>query len=294
MFTAQEIGHSPVVGKWCAAFHRVSGIPVHLLDPRTLEQDLGEISSCRALCRLLCEECERCHGDRSRFAERLRHADHYHAGPYAMRCGAGLTLAALPANLVNGARIFLAIGPMLVVPSKAGPGRRRLVERARSLLGTTSGAQLERMAREIPVRDIEGFRAAATLLRLLTEHLSHLAREMLAPPDRNWTHCAFLRRACELIEEHFTADIHLEGIACRLGVSRSYLSREFHRWLGLTFTEFLAARRVMEAKELLSNPSMPVTEALLAAGFQSISQGNRVFRAATGMSPRDFRASPDA
>ena len=42
-------------------------------------------------------------------------------------------------------------------------------------------------------------------------------------------------------------------------------------------------------KNLLLNPHKRVSEAAFEAGFQSLSQFNRVFKKIEGMSPSDFR-----
>jgi len=61
--------------------------------------------------------------------------------------------------------------------------------------------------------------------------------------------------------------------------------------MGLTFTRYLAGRRIIELKRLLLDSDLRITEAMFAAGFQSVSQANRVFHATTGISPRQFRTA---
>jgi AraC-like DNA-binding protein len=57
----------------------------------------------------------------------------------------------------------------------------------------------------------------------------------------------------------------------------------------MTFTDYLARRRVEVVKEALRNPETPVSEAAFAAGFQSLSQFNRVFLRKTGETPSHYR-----
>jgi AraC-like DNA-binding protein len=47
--------------------------------------------------------------------------------------------------------------------------------------------------------------------------------------------------------------------------------------------------RIEKVKNLLLNPHKRVSEAAFEAGFQSLSQFNRVFKKIEGMSPSDFR-----
>ena len=58
---------------------------------------------------------------------------------------------------------------------------------------------------------------------------------------------------------------------------------------GMTFTDYLARVRIEKVKNLLLNPHKRVSEAAYEAGFQSLSQFNRVFRRIAGESPTTFR-----
>ena len=58
---------------------------------------------------------------------------------------------------------------------------------------------------------------------------------------------------------------------------------------GVTFTDYVARARVEKTKQLLLNPNVRVSEAAYEAGFQSLSQFNRVFRRVEGQSPSAYR-----
>jgi AraC-like DNA-binding protein len=57
----------------------------------------------------------------------------------------------------------------------------------------------------------------------------------------------------------------------------------------LTFTSYLARVRVEKVKNLLLDPNRRVSEAAYDAGFQSLSQFNRVFKRIAGLSPSVYR-----
>jgi AraC-like DNA-binding protein len=57
----------------------------------------------------------------------------------------------------------------------------------------------------------------------------------------------------------------------------------------MTFTAYLARVRVEKVKNLMLNPNKRVSEAAFDAGFQSLSQFNRVFRRITGDAPSAYR-----
>ena len=73
-------------------------------------------------------------------------------------------------------------------------------------------------------------------------------------------------------------------------MSAFYFCKSFRRSTGLTFTDYVARVRVEQAKQLLINPHQRVSEAAYAAGFQSLSQFNRVFRRVAGEPPTAYRA----
>jgi AraC-like DNA-binding protein len=52
----------------------------------------------------------------------------------------------------------------------------------------------------------------------------------------------------------------------------------------------VARARIERTKQLLLNPHMRISEAAYEAGFQSLSQFNRVFRRIAGESPTRYRA----
>jgi len=295
MISAHAIEHSPAFRKWCRAFEEVSGIDVHLLGEETLEEDLRQVAQSLDLCRAICgisPQCALlCQKDRERFVERLRAAAPDQVGPFAMRCFSGLILTSLPVLLGDGTTAFLSTGPILLkspnLEAPVDPVLRRIEAHA-------SGCPLDMIHKamaKLPVCDSRKFKATVTLLRLLAEHISHMSRRLMAVPDNGWHDGVMVRRACELIEHRFTENLRLDVVAREVGVSPSHLSHLFRRQMGLTFTEYLSGRRVIEMKRLLTNSDLNVTEVLFAAGFQSISQANRVFRANTGMAPREFRTS---
>ena len=290
MVFAEAIDHSPSFRRWRDAIHTATGTDVLLLGAGDLARDLHRVAETSALCRLLGSRSRRCAACRARFAGRLLTLGTHHAGPFAMRCHAGLTVAAIPLTMADGSTAFLVTVPAVLRRGRGAGAAAAVVGRV--VRGGDSGlpeALVARLARGLPVRDPRQFHATVTLLHLLAVRLSHLSRQMLEAPGNGWHDGVAVRRSCEVIEQRFTENLRLEGVARDVGVSRSYLSHLFMRTMGLSFTDYLAGRRVVELKRLLGDSALSVTEALFAAGFQSVSQGNRVFRTATGMPPSAYR-----
>jgi len=83
------------------------------------------------------------------------------------------------------------------------------------------------------------------------------------------------------------------GLASRLAVPEYRLRRVINRHLGhRNFNAFINGFRLDEAQRALSDPAqreLPVLTIALEAGFQSIGPFNRAFKAATGVTPTEFR-----
>jgi AraC-like DNA-binding protein len=91
------------------------------------------------------------------------------------------------------------------------------------------------------------------------------------------------------LEEHQTEDVFLRDVARAARLSPFYFCKTFHRETGLTFLDYLARLRVESVKARLFDPHVRISEAAFAAGFQSLSQFNRVFRRIVGEAPTRFR-----
>jgi AraC-like DNA-binding protein len=96
-------------------------------------------------------------------------------------------------------------------------------------------------------------------------------------------------RACQLIRERFRDDPAQEDIAQAVGLSTSHFSRQFHRRTGLRYKEYINEVRLQEARRALRETDQPITRIAFDAGFRSISQFNRQFKAHNGLSPRNYR-----
>jgi AraC family transcriptional regulator, regulatory protein of adaptative response / DNA-3-methyladenine glycosylase II len=98
-----------------------------------------------------------------------------------------------------------------------------------------------------------------------------------------------VRRALALIAEGWLEEGSVETLAQRVGVSARHLRRLFLVKAGATPLQVHQARRVLVAKQLLTETALPVTQVALAAGFASIRRFNETFQASCGVAPSAFR-----
>jgi AraC-like DNA-binding protein len=83
--------------------------------------------------------------------------------------------------------------------------------------------------------------------------------------------------------------LSLVQVARAASTSAFYFCKIFKAATGLTFTDYIARARIEKTKQLLLHPHTRISEAAFEAGFQSLSQFNRVFRRVAGESPTTYR-----
>lgn len=98
-----------------------------------------------------------------------------------------------------------------------------------------------------------------------------------------------LARALKLIDEGLLAEQPLAALAARLQIGERQLRRLFVERLGAPPIGVHGTRRLLFAKQLLTETTLPITEVALAAGFGSLRRFNSSFREAYAMAPRDLR-----
>jgi AraC-like DNA-binding protein len=93
----------------------------------------------------------------------------------------------------------------------------------------------------------------------------------------------------KFIEEHSGEELSLSSVAKTVNIHPNYLSERFKQITGIKFVEYVARTRFERACALLNNGDLRISEIAFAAGFQSLSQFNRVFKKFSGKSPTQYR-----
>lgn len=91
------------------------------------------------------------------------------------------------------------------------------------------------------------------------------------------------------IREHYTENISLNSLAEEHDVSASYLSRQIKERLGLPFSEYITARRVQRAKELLAQENLSIDAIAEMVGYNDYFYFVKVFKKVVGLSPSKYR-----
>jgi AraC family transcriptional regulator len=98
-----------------------------------------------------------------------------------------------------------------------------------------------------------------------------------------------MRRLESYIRDNLAGDLSLSELASVLGVSVRHLSRAVKQAKGVSVHRGIAARRLAEARRLLSETDLPIHEIARRSAFRSPSAFTAAFRAASGVGPGEFR-----
>jgi AraC-like DNA-binding protein len=93
-----------------------------------------------------------------------------------------------------------------------------------------------------------------------------------------------------LVTEYANADLSLETMAMKLGVSRTKINDILKEELGYTFTAYLNKLRLTESARLLSEKDEAnVAEIAYSVGYKNVSYFNKLFKNEYGCTPKIFR-----
>jgi len=99
------------------------------------------------------------------------------------------------------------------------------------------------------------------------------------------------RQLVDYIEAHLDQPITLGELALRCNLSEYHFARMFRSSFGLPPHQYLLARRLHRACQLLQLGVMPLGEIALLCGFASASHFSNRFRQALGATPGEYRSA---
>jgi AraC family transcriptional regulator len=97
------------------------------------------------------------------------------------------------------------------------------------------------------------------------------------------------KRVAQYIEEHLAEDPSLVTLADVVRLSPYHFVRAFKQSFGLPPHRYMSRLRVEQAKALLANPAMSVTQVGFNLGFSETSSFTTTFRKHTGLTPTAYR-----
>ncbi|WP_346918963.1 AraC family transcriptional regulator [Lacrimispora sp.] len=108
-------------------------------------------------------------------------------------------------------------------------------------------------------------------------------------PQSAYYEKSYLEQAETYIRHNYSYPIQIADVAGFIGIDRTYLYRIFMRHKGVSPKHYLTEYRVLEAKRLLEETSLSITETALSCGFHDSSVFCRCFQKTEGESPLRYR-----
>jgi AraC family transcriptional regulator, regulatory protein of adaptative response / DNA-3-methyladenine glycosylase II len=119
---------------------------------------------------------------------------------------------------------------------------------------------------------------------------------LLADQGAHWSRqdasAILARQAAQLLDttQQWTETTPSMGqVAERLGVSERHMRRIFETHWGVSPLQYLQTRRLLTAKQLLTDTRLPVAQVAMLSGFDSVRRFNTVFAAQYRLQPRALR-----
>ncbi len=278
-----QLKQSQIYSDYEKAFREATGLPINL---RPLEAfdlphhgDPNENPFC-ALMASTNQSCAACLQLQRKVEEEAR------MEPKTLKCFAGLCDSAVPIRVGENLIAFLQTGQILLhKPTKA-----QFNKATRELIKWGAAVDLKRLEEayfQTRVVDKKQYESILSLLHIFAQHLASLSNQLMVREEK--AESPVITKARVFITEHQDEDISLTQVAKAVNTSAFYFCKMFKRSTGMTFTDYLARVRVEKVKNLLLNPHKRISEAAFEAGFQSLSQFNRVFRKIAGEAPTAYR-----
>ncbi|MDR3513605.1 MAG: AraC family transcriptional regulator [Caulobacteraceae bacterium] len=134
-------------------------------------------------------------------------------------------------------------------------------------------------------------KAQELVILALDEMLTEQAREpqslRLTPRDERALH-----EACLILSNRLADPPTLQKLGLMVGVNRNKLHYGFKHLFGMGISDFLRARRLEEARRLLTETDEPLSEVAARTGFRHQCNLSTAFKARYGVTPSAMRSGP--
>ncbi len=147
--------------------------------------------------------------------------------------------------------------------------------RMRTLLALTYSAAKE-----------DDFPGSAYLLLLLHYIEQEYVAERL---DKGGVRNETVERVCTYLSDNYHRKVSLPEVAAQFYLSPYYLSRLFRRVMGESIVDYVNARRIEAAQQLLEETDLSVTAVAEQTGFSTTAHFRRVFREKMQVGPAQYR-----
>ena len=128
------------------------------------------------------------------------------------------------------------------------------------------------------------------LVRLSEIFLILIANTELPNIEKKDINSLRMQEMLRFIRDHYMDPVSLSDLAGAAGISRSEASRCFKASLQQSPYNYLLEYRLSKAAQLLASTDDPISKICADTGWSSMSHFGKLFKASTGLTPREYRA----
>jgi AraC-like DNA-binding protein len=197
---------------------------------------------------------------------------------YIYVCDFGLNEAVTP--IYDGEKLigYMMIGQMLATKS----GSKEIVYwKSKRLWKSLQNRQ--ELLEKLPLVDYRNIKASAMLMNICASYIT-LTKQVT---EKNTSKEKLL---LDFIKENYKIGYSDKQLYEKFGLSRTAYYDAISKGLGVTKTEFVNAKRIEEAKRLLTTTDMTIAEISRNVGFKDQNYFSRIFSRLSGMSPLKYRS----
>ncbi|MEG1104447.1 MAG: AraC family transcriptional regulator, partial [Oscillospiraceae bacterium] len=155
---------------------------------------------------------------------------------------------------------------------------------ARAYITQLMEAMIDESANEKYGGDLNAVAHLLTLLVFVNRLAEHASAQHHELKDKS---APIITSVLNYINAHYREELTLDDLAARFFISKYHLSHEFNRLVGTSVYRYIIQKRLIIAKQLLSD-GLPPTSAYIQCGFGDYANFYRAFKSEYSISPKEF------
>lgn len=279
----QKIIKSDLFHRFCEAYGELTNLPLALRSPDYWYPPLYSVKRENPLCSAVCKSkiaCSSCLKTQLALTKASRDQGK------AMQCDLGLVDIAVPVKACGKCIGYLYTGQFLSQKQTKTELKKTLSD-IRNWQLNYSPSMIENSFLAAEVYEPSKQQAIIELLTQFAERVSEQVDSMVIKDQMSEP--IMISRAKSYMKDNYAITIKLSKISDHLKISQYHFCRQFKKYTGLSFTDYLNRLRIEEAKLILIAPNCRVGEVAYEVGFQSVPHFSRSFKRIAGMSPKKWR-----
>lgn len=133
---------------------------------------------------------------------------------------------------------------------------------------------------------LANYKMASQSTQIFDENLARETEQIkggLAPSN--------LAKVEDYVEKNMNGSIKIELLASMCGLSEPHFATQFKKTTGVSPGRYILAKRIDEAKCMLTETKLPVAEISAALGYSNVAHFSTIFKKTTGVTPSQYRSA---